>query len=129
MPINKSFKLKLIFSYIFIVLVSFSFVAIFLDKNLEKNSLHNLQLSLIAQANLIGVQIPSETIKKYADALDAERHLVFVADSGDALYKEIGGFSMPETIFVDASGVIRDHVRGKMDAVEIKRRIQDAFGL
>ena len=71
----------------------------------------------------------SETVKKYADALDAEHHLIFVADFGDALYKEIGGFSMPETIFVDASGVIRDHVRGKMDAVEIKRRIQDAFGL
>ena len=72
---------------------------------------------------------PFETIKKYADALDAEHHLIFVADSGDALYKEIGGFSMPETIFVDASGVIRDHARGRMNATEIKRRIQDSFGL
>ena len=64
-----------------------------------------------------------------ADALDAEHRLIFVADSGDALYKEIGGFSMPETIFVDASGVIRDHARGRMNATEIKRRIQDSFGL
>ena len=81
----------------------------------------------------------SEIVKKYAvsyrccdpsaDALDAEHRLIFVADSGDALYKEIGGFSMPETIFVDASGVIRDHARGRMNATEIKRRIQDSFGL
>ena len=70
----------------------------------------------------------SETVKKYADALDAEHHLIFVADSGDALYKEIGGFSMPETIFVDALGIIRDHASGHMDAVETKRRIQDSFG-
>jgi len=52
-----SFRLKLIFSYIFVILVSFGFIAFFLDKNLEENSLHNIQSSLITQANLIESQI------------------------------------------------------------------------
>ncbi|MFA5271856.1 MAG: ATP-binding protein, partial [Candidatus Omnitrophota bacterium] len=52
-----SFKFKLIFSYIFVILVSFGFIAFFLDKNLEENSLNNIQSSLITQANLIEGQI------------------------------------------------------------------------
>jgi len=60
-----SFKLKLIFSYIFVILVSFGFIAFFLDKNLEKNSLHNIQSSLTTQANLIESQIePSRLIEE-----------------------------------------------------------------
>jgi len=60
----KSFKLKLIFSYIFIILVSFGFIALFLDKSLEENSLHNIQSSLISQARLIENQISSENINE-----------------------------------------------------------------
>lgn len=59
----RSFKLKLIFSYIFVILVSFGFIAFFLDKNLEENSLHNIQSSLIAQARLIENQISTESIQ------------------------------------------------------------------
>jgi two-component system phosphate regulon sensor histidine kinase PhoR len=59
-----SFGRKLIFSYCFVILVSFSFIAFFLDKNLEENSLQNIQASLIAQAKLIEVQIPSESLKQ-----------------------------------------------------------------
>ena len=63
MKIN-SFKLKLILSYIFIILVSFGFIALFLDKSLEENSLHNIQASLITQAKLIESQITPESLKK-----------------------------------------------------------------
>ncbi|MFH1191106.1 MAG: ATP-binding protein [Candidatus Omnitrophota bacterium] len=59
-----SFKLKLIFSYIFVILISFGFIAYFLDKNLEENSLHNIQVSLINQAYLVENQITAENIKK-----------------------------------------------------------------
>jgi len=59
-----SFKLKLIFSYIFVILISFGFIAYFLDKNLEENSLHNIQASLINQAYLVENQITAENIKK-----------------------------------------------------------------
>jgi len=58
-----SFKFKLIFSYIFVILVSFGFIAFFLDKNLEENSLHDIQSSLIAQANLIASQIESSRLR------------------------------------------------------------------
>ncbi|PIU41379.1 MAG: PAS domain-containing sensor histidine kinase [Candidatus Omnitrophica bacterium CG07_land_8_20_14_0_80_42_15] len=59
-----SFKLKLIFSYIFVILVSFGFIAFFLDKNLEENSIRNIESSLITQANLIESQIFPERLRQ-----------------------------------------------------------------
>lgn len=63
MPVRINFKLKLIFSYITVILVSFGFIAFFLDKNLEENSLHTVEESLIAQAHLIANQIITENLK------------------------------------------------------------------
>lgn len=60
----RSFKLKLIFSYVFVILLSFGFIAFFLDGNLEENSLQNIRSSLITQAKLIEVQIPAESLKQ-----------------------------------------------------------------
>jgi len=59
-----SFKLKLIFSYIFVILVSFGFIAFFLDKNLEENSIRNIQSSLITQGNLIESQITPQALRQ-----------------------------------------------------------------
>jgi two-component system phosphate regulon sensor histidine kinase PhoR len=68
-----SFKSKLIFSYILIILLSFIVIAYFLDKNLEKNSLQDIKHSLINEANLIECQIIPENLKKedlaYLDVL------------------------------------------------------------
>ncbi len=64
MAIKRSFKLKLILSYVFVILISFGFIAFFLDKSLEENSLHNIQSSLVTQAHLIENQITAESIKK-----------------------------------------------------------------
>lgn len=60
----RSFKLKLIFSYIFVILLSFGLITFFLDKNLEKNSLRNIENSLINQAYLVENQITAEYLKK-----------------------------------------------------------------
>jgi two-component system phosphate regulon sensor histidine kinase PhoR len=60
----RSFKLKLIFSYIFVILLSLGFIAFFLDKNLEENSLHNIEASLTNQAYLVENQITTENLKK-----------------------------------------------------------------
>jgi len=69
----RSFKLKLIFSYIFVILISFGFIAFFLDKSLEENSLRNIETSLINQAYLVENQITADKIKKkdiaYLDSL------------------------------------------------------------
>lgn len=65
-----------------------------------------------------------ETAKKYSDQLGVTQDLVFLLDPSDSFYKAIGGFSMPETIFLDKEGVVRDHKRGPMDVKEIRQRIQ-----
>ncbi|MCK9594842.1 MAG: ATP-binding protein [Candidatus Omnitrophica bacterium] len=58
MPVKKSFKLHLIFSYILTIAISFGFIAIFLSRSLEDNSLQEIKSSLVSQAQLIQDQIP-----------------------------------------------------------------------
>lgn len=70
-----------------------------------------------------------EIAKKYAEDLKLGNTLIVFLDPDDALYKEIGGFSMPETIFVDREGLIREHKRGPMTLEEMRRRVKDNFGL
>ena len=60
----KSFKLKLILSHVFVILISFGFIGFFLDRNLEKSFLNNIETSLINQAYLVENQITSDNIKK-----------------------------------------------------------------
>lgn len=70
-----------------------------------------------------------EAVKQYADRLDADHALVFVMDAGDELYQKTGGFLMPETFFIDKEGMVRDHIRGSINAVEMERRIEDLINL
>lgn len=70
-----------------------------------------------------------ETAKKYTDQLDFGSYLLFVLDPSDSFYQGIGGFSMPETVFIDKEGFIRDHKRGPMDLIEMRRRVKQAFDL
>ena len=70
-----------------------------------------------------------DTSKKYSDALGLYDDLIFLLDPGDSFYRSIGGFSMPETIFVDKAGFVKYHKRGQMGFEEMRRRTQDAFGL
>lgn len=72
---------------------------------------------------------PVETVRRYTDELGITNDMVFLLDSDDSFYVGIGGFSMPETIFVDGDGVVKDHKRGPMNDEEIRRRIQQAFNL
>jgi two-component system phosphate regulon sensor histidine kinase PhoR len=66
--LSKSFKAKLILSYVFIVLISFGFIAYFLNKNLEDISIKEIKSSLTTQARLIDSQITLNDIieKDYA---------------------------------------------------------------
>ncbi len=66
----------------------------------------------------------ADTQKRYTDELGVTNDLVFLSDPGDSFYQAIGGFSMPETIFVDRDGNIRDHKRGPMGQAEIRERIK-----
>lgn len=63
-------------------------------------------------------------VQSFTDDLGVTNDLIFLLDSRDAFYKKIGGFSMPETVFVNAEGNIVIHKRGPMEAAEIKEKIQ-----
>jgi len=62
--------------------------------------------------------------KSYTDDLGVTDDILFVLDPKDTFYRAINGFSMPETLFVDADGVVRQHKRGPMTAEEIRERLQ-----
>ncbi len=65
-----------------------------------------------------------ETARKYTDELGVTNDLIFLLDPSDSFYQSIGGFSMPETIFVDRNGNIAERKRGPMEINEIRQKIQ-----
>jgi len=62
--------------------------------------------------------------QKFTDELGVTDDLVFLLDPSDSFYSSIAGFSMPETLFVDADGGIQFHKRGVMALDEIRERTQ-----
>lgn len=67
---------------------------------------------------------PLATAKEFSDRRGATGRIILLLDPEDLFYQSIGGFSMPETIFVDRDGFIRDHKRGPMDLEEMRRRVE-----
>lgn len=68
-----------------------------------------------------------EKIKEFTGSIGVTNDLIFLLDPSDSFYRSIGGFSMPETIFVDKDGFIKDHKRGLMRTEEIGRRIRQSL--
>lgn len=65
------------------------------------------------------------TAKGYTDTLGVSSDLVFLLDPTDSFYAAIGGFAMPETIFVKGDGTIHFHKRGVMTREEIQQRVEE----
>src|SRR3989338_9015731 len=65
-----------------------------------------------------------DVAKKYTDELGVTEGMAFLLDPSDTFYQLIGGFSMPETIFMDKSGAVSIHKRGPMDLEEMRQKIQ-----
>lgn len=72
---------------------------------------------------------PLSKVKQYTDDLGVTDTLVFLLDPQDSFYRSIGGFSMPETIFVDGKDNILFHKRGPMTIDEMKAKVQQLFAL
>lgn len=70
-----------------------------------------------------------EVAEKFSAETGVNDKLVMLLDPEDSFYRSIGGFSMPETIFVNKEGNIVFHKRGPMDGQEIRERIKQAFSL
>lgn len=68
---------------------------------------------------------PKETAKRYSDELGVTDDLIFLLDPSDSFYRFIGGFSMPETVFVNKNGDITTHKRGPMDINEMRQKINE----
>ncbi|MAF13277.1 MAG: hypothetical protein CMI53_00080 [Parcubacteria group bacterium] len=67
------------------------------------------------------------TAKGFSDKLGVSGKLVLLLDPGDSFYQSIGGFSMPETIFVDTEGNIVEHKRGIMSLSQIRSKVNQYF--
>jgi len=52
-----------------------------------------------------------------------------VQDPNDSFYKSIGGFAMPETLFIDGEGNIRLHKRGPMTYEEMKVAVEKIIAI
>lgn len=66
----------------------------------------------------------TEKQKQFTDELGVTDRMLFLNDPDDSFYQSIGGFSMPETLFVDKDGNIRIHKRGPMDIEEMREKVQ-----
>ena len=67
-------------------------------------------------------QEPLTVAKSYTDGQGTTDALVYLLDPQDSFYRSIGGFSMPETIFLNAERKIIFHKRGPMDLDEMRDR-------
>lgn len=67
--------------------------------------------------------------KKYTDSAGVTNELIFLLDPKDSFYRSIGGFTMPETIFVNAEGKIQFHKRGPMKIEEIREKVENLLNI
>lgn len=67
---------------------------------------------------------PLSTAKRYSDELSVTGKLTLLLDPSDSFYKAIGGFTMPETIFVDRNGATVFHKRGPMTLEEMREAVK-----
>lgn len=65
-----------------------------------------------------------ETITSYLSTGDLSETIMFLLDTEDSYYQKIGGFSMPETLFIDRDGVIIIHKRGPLTLAEMKDHVE-----
>src|SRR3989338_768380 len=61
-----------------------------------------------------------EKAKGFTDELGITDDMLFLLDPSDSFYKTIGGFSMPETVFLNGAGEIVVHKRGPMELDEMR---------
>lgn len=65
--------------------------------------------------------------KEYLEGIGIENDLVYLYDANDSWYRSLGGFTMPETIFVNSKGEIVVHKRGFMALPEMREHVEAAL--
>ena len=67
---------------------------------------------------------PRTDAKSFSDTLALDDSMSLVLDPDDAFYKSIGGYAMPEFLFLDYRGEIVYRSRGPMTVDELENQIQ-----
>ncbi len=80
-----------------------------------------VQIVAINRAEPIGVA------RAYTSPLSVSG-LVLLLDPADAFFKEIDGYAMPETVFIDKGGAVIFHQRGPMPIDAVKKKIDELLG-
>jgi len=75
---------------------------------------------------LINREESLERAKGFSDKLGANGVVITLLDPADSFYRQIGGFAMPETLFVRDGNVIL-HKRGPMTLREVKLVVKTAL--
>ncbi len=70
-------------------------------------------------------QESAEKVLEYIENNNLTNSLLFVQDPQDTFYKTIGGFSMPETLFITADGEIAQHRRGVISLDQLRTLVND----
>lgn len=65
----------------------------------------------------------SKDIKRYLDTIEIKSSILFLEDQPDSFYESLQGFSMPETLFINAKGELIKHKRGFMSFVDMDNEI------
>ena len=68
---------------------------------------------------------PLPVAKAFTDGLQGIGGLILLIDPADSFFKEIGGYAMPETIFIDVGGTITLHQRGPIQLPEVDEKIKE----
>ncbi|MBI2889061.1 MAG: TlpA family protein disulfide reductase [Candidatus Liptonbacteria bacterium] len=72
---------------------------------------------------------PLAKSKEFTDSISVTGRMTFLIDPSDSFYKAIGGFSMPETLFIDRDGRIAFHKRGPLTFEDMQRQVEALLGI
>lgn len=65
-----------------------------------------------------------EEARAFSDPLQLNSGVHILLDPDDSFFKSIGGYAMPETIFIDTNGEVFFHQRGPLQIQEVSDRIK-----
>lgn len=112
MATKRSFKTKLILSYVLVTIIPIGLIAFFLDRNLEDKSIHEIESSLVSRALLIEDQISAQSLK------DGDVAVL------DALAKRLGPKAKCRVTIIDRQGkVLADSEKPRKNAQEMENHL------
>ena len=67
---------------------------------------------------------PAADAKSYIARLTGVDGIQFLLDPSDSFFKSIGGYAMPETVFIKSDGTVLFHQRGPMQIDEVNAKLK-----